>query len=107
MDTESNTEHGIELSANGNAVVQDLRRERRTHGRPLRGVKVKGDKVTRALPWIALAEEGRIFLVKGPWNTDFIDEAASFPSGTHDDQIDAVSIAVRMHRESSGRLFTF
>ncbi len=105
--TENNTEHGIELSANGNAVVQDLRNETSTRGRALRGVKVKGDKVTNALPWIALAEEGKVFLVRGPWNTDFIDEAASFPSGTHDDQIDAVSIAVRMHRERSGRLYTF
>ena len=73
----------------------------------MRGVKIKSDKVTNALPWIALAEEGKVFLVKGPWNTEFIDEAASFPSGTHDDQIDAVSIAVRMHRERSGRLYTF
>ena len=107
IQAEPDTEHGIELSANGNAVVQDLRREPRTRGRPLRGVKVKGDKVTQALPWIALAEEGKVFLVKGAWNTEFIDEAASFPSGTHDDQIDAVSIAVRMHREHSGRLYLF
>ncbi len=104
---DSNTEHGIELSANGNAVIQDLRGETCTRGRALRGVKVKGDKVTNALPWIALAEEGKVFLVRGAWNSEFIDEAASFPSGTHDDQIDAVSIAVRMHRERSGRLYTF
>jgi len=107
IEAERNTEHGIELSANGNAVIQDLRREKRTRGRPLRGIKVKGDKVTRALPWIALAEEGRVSLVRGAWNTEFIDEAASFPSGTHDDQIDAVSIAVRMHREADGRLYIF
>ncbi len=103
---ERDTQHGVELSANGNAVIQDLRRERAVQGRMLRGVKVKGDKVTQALPWIALAEEGRIFLVRGHWNEEFIDEAASFPQGTHDDQIDAVSIAVRMHREQSGKLVT-
>jgi predicted phage terminase large subunit-like protein len=107
IQAEPDTEHGIELSANGNAVVQDLRREPRTRGRPLRGVKVKGDKITRALPWIALAEEGKVFLVRGHWNTEFLDEAASFPQGTHDDQIDAVSIAVRMHREHSYRLYAF
>ncbi len=107
IQSEPDTEHGIELSANGHAVVQDLRREKFTQGRALRGVKVKGDKITRALPWIALAEEGKVFLVRAAWNEEFLDEAANFPSGTHDDQIDAVSIAVRMHRERSGRLFTF
>ena len=107
ISAERDTEHGVELSANGSAVVQDLRRERATLGRALRGIKVKGDKVTRALPWIALAEEGRVFLIKGTWNEDFIEEAAAFPSGTNDDQIDAVSIAVKMHRQQRGRLFTF
>lgn len=104
---ETDTEHGVEMSANGHAVIQDLRRETAIRGRALRGVPVKGDKITRALPWIALAEEGRVFLVRGPWNDDFIDEACSFPSGTHDDQIDAVSIAVRMHNQQSNRLHTF
>lgn len=28
IEAERDTEHGIELSANGNAVIQDLRRER-------------------------------------------------------------------------------
>lgn len=107
IESERDTEHGIELSANGNAVVQDLRTEQRVRGRPLRGVKVKGDKVTRALPWIALAEEGKVFLIRGAWNTEFIDEAASFPAGTHDDQIDAVSIAISMHREPRYRSLGF
>lgn len=59
-----------------------------------RGVNVKGDKVTRALPWIALAEEGRVHLVRGAWNAEFIDEACSFTMGVTNDHIDAVSIAV-------------
>ncbi|HVF48133.1 MAG TPA: phage terminase large subunit, partial [Pyrinomonadaceae bacterium] len=104
---EPDTEHGVELSANGHAVIQDLRRDASIRGRTIRGVAVKGDKITRALPWIALAEEGRVHLVRGGWNQDFIDEACSFPSGSHDDQIDAVSIAVRMHNRGSSRLHTF
>jgi len=78
---EPDTEHGIELSANGNAVVQDLRRDARIRGHALRGVRVVGDKVTRALSWIALAEAGNVYLVRGPWNNEFIDEACSFPLG--------------------------
>ena len=107
IEAERDTDHGIELSANGNAVLQDLRRERRARGHAFRGVKVSGTKVSRALPWIALAEEGKVFLVRGAWNKEFIDEACSFPAGTHDDQVDAVSIAVSLRRAESRRLYFF
>jgi predicted phage terminase large subunit-like protein len=53
--------------------------------------KVTGDKITRADPVSSQAEAGNIYLVKGPWITDFLDEAEAFPNGSHDDQVDAVS----------------
>jgi predicted phage terminase large subunit-like protein len=103
INSEQDTEHGIEESANGQAVIQDLRRDRQLLGRKFRGVQVKESKSARALSWTALAEEGRLFLVKGAWNRDFITECCAFPLGKHDDQIDAVSIAVKMHTiHSSG-----
>jgi predicted phage terminase large subunit-like protein len=106
--TETRTEHGIELSANGHAILQDLRQMPELRGKKFGGVKVETNKLTRALPWIALAEEGRVRLVAGRWNEDFITEACSFPHGHNDDQIDAVSIAVAMHGKSSGkRLWRF
>ncbi len=104
---ERDTEHGIELSANGNALIQDLRRDRSVQGRAFRGIKVKDDKIARALPWIALAEAGKVFLIRGHWNQDFIDETASFPLGRHDDQIDAVSIAFRMATAQSYGFYSF
>ena len=55
------------------------------------------DKLTRALKWAPLAEEGKIILVKGAWNKDFLDEVCLFPSGQFDDQVDAISIAVAMY----------
>jgi predicted phage terminase large subunit-like protein len=99
--TETRTEHGIELSANGHAILQDLRQMPELRGKKFRGVKVETNKLTRALPWIALAEEGRVRLVAGRWNEDFITEACAFPHGHHDDQIDAASIAVAMHSNGS------
>ncbi len=105
--TETRTEHGIELSANGHALLQDLRRMPQLFGKKFRGVKVETDKLTRALPWIALAEEGRVRLVAGRWNENFITEACSFPHGHHDDQIDAVSIAVAMHKVKAKTLWLF
>jgi predicted phage terminase large subunit-like protein len=101
--TETRTEHGIELSANGHALLADLRQMPDLRGKKFGGVKVETNKLTRALPWIALAEEGRVRLVAGRWNEDFITEACGFPHGHNDDQIDAVSIAVQMHGKSSGK----
>ncbi|CAN5327699.1 hypothetical protein BH20ACI2_BH20ACI2_14740 [soil metagenome] len=105
IETETHTEHGVELSANGHAIRQDLRQMPKLYGRKFRGVKVETNKLKRALPWIALAEEGHVRLVAGRWNEEFINEACSFPHGHHDDQIDAVSIAVRMHGEKKGKRF--
>lgn len=54
------------------------------------------DKLTRALPWIALADNGKVNLVQGGWVGSFLAEAAQFPSGANDDQVDGVSGAYHM-----------
>jgi len=51
------------------------------------------DKLMRAQPWFNKVEAMRVSIVKGKWNKEFLDELDLFPSGVHDDQIDAVSIA--------------
>lgn len=58
-------------------------------GYAVRGVPATGDKVTRAAPFASQAEAGNVSLVRGPWNAAWLDEAAMFPLGDHDDQIDA------------------
>jgi predicted phage terminase large subunit-like protein len=102
---ERNTAHGIESALHGKAFVQDLRRYVRVAGAPLRAVRAKDDKFTRALAWAARAEEGKVVLVRGPWNQELIEEACRFTGkgGTHDDQIDAISLAVEMLAGSGGR----
>jgi predicted phage terminase large subunit-like protein len=50
-----------------------------------------GDKVTRAEPIAAQAAAGNLRLVKGDWNEAFLDEVGNFPSGSHKDQVDALS----------------
>lgn len=96
MRTERSTEHGIESALHGKAFVQDLRRDARVGHIAFRSVDVDGDKLTRALAWLNLAEEGKVILVRGPWIDDFVDEVCRFPTGKHDDQVDAVSVAVSM-----------
>jgi predicted phage terminase large subunit-like protein len=94
--SERDTEHGIEQALHGQAFIQELRREHRLFGRAFRGVKVTADKFTRVLAWANLAEEGKVILVRGPWIDGFLEEVCTFPNSTHDDQLDAVSIAVEM-----------
>ena len=97
--TERNTSHGIEAALHGQALVQDLLKDRSLAGRPIKAVRVDTDKLTRALSWANRAETGKVFLVRGPWIEDFLDEVLSFPMAKHDDQIDAVSTAVRLISE--------
>lgn len=52
---------------------------------------VTGAKDVRAMPFAAQCEAGNVRLVRGAWNGAFIDELMSFPSGAHDDQVDAAA----------------
>ena len=90
------TEHGIEQALHGQAFIQELRREERLFGRAFRGIKVTADKFTRALAWANLAEEGRVVLISGRWIDEFLEEICAFPNAPHDDQLDAVSLAIEM-----------
>lgn len=55
---------------------------------------VTGSKEVRASPASVQAEHGNIKLLRGDWNDDFLDEAAAFPTGGHDDQVDALADAI-------------
>lgn len=52
---------------------------------------VTGSKESRARPFAAQCEAGNVRIVRGEWNRRYIDELAAFPTGTHDDQVDASS----------------
>lgn len=66
-------------------------------GYALKMEKPKGDKVDRAFPSSVQAEYGHIYLVNSgppdqgldPWINKFLDELCAFPTGVHDDQVDA------------------
>lgn len=52
-------------------------------------------KENRADPFAAQCEHGFVKLAAAPWNQAFVDELCAFPSGAHDDQVDAASAAFR------------
>ena len=53
--------------------------------------RVTGSKEVRAEPFAAQCEAGNVILVKGGWNSAWLDEMLVFPNGQHDDQVDATS----------------
>lgn len=70
------------------------------------GYDVDKDKLTRALPWIALSARKKIFLVRrktDDWIPAFKAECDEFgPGCKHDDQIDAVSGLYNMLKDGGG-----
>lgn len=106
MRAEPDVRYGIEEALHGIAAIQELQRDSSVAHVYLQGVRVDRDKVSRALPWAARAERGKVALVRGEWINGFLDELAQFPRGAHDDQVDAVSGAVGMIGDGS-KLFVF
>jgi len=59
-------------------------------GYDFQGIRVTGDKLTRARPFAAAIVNGNVRVVRGSWLTDWLDELSSFPeSCSHDDQVDS------------------
>lgn len=50
-----------------------------------------GDKATRAEPFSAQCEGHNVFLLKGDWNREYVDEVCLFPGGARKDIVDASS----------------
>ena len=78
---EENTEHGIEEALHGQAFVQELWREEKLSRAAFRGIRVKGDKLTRALSWANRAEAGKVVLVRGGGPRRFWTRSAASRTG--------------------------
>lgn len=88
----------VEMKASGPSLVQDLRED---SGVSVIGRTWPGDKVVHLSSVLPLIEGGRVYLphkdcddpdLDVSWLPDFLTEVEQFPSGAHDDQVDAVSL---------------
>lgn len=90
----------IEEAANGAAVIDVLKSK-------ISGiipVHPEGGKVVRAHAVTAAVEAGNVYIPDAsiaPWVHDFIEEHSSFPSGAHDDQVDATTQANSYFKDNS------
>ena len=82
----------VEPKASGKSIVQTLIRET--------GLNVKEDKpptkdkVARVSDISASLESGRVSLLNGDWNREFLDQLTKFPAAKHDDMVDCLVMAV-------------
>jgi len=63
-------------------------------GFAIRVERVTGSKEVRAEPFLAQCEAQNVWLVRGRWNQDFLDEALMWPNGKRKDQIDSAGGAL-------------
>jgi predicted phage terminase large subunit-like protein len=91
----SNSKIFVEPKASGKSIVQTLIRET--------GLNIKEDKpptkdkVARVQDISASIETGRVSLLKGGWNEEFLLQCQQFPAAKHDDMVDCLVMALNRH----------
>lgn len=64
-----------------------------------------GTKETRARPFAAGLENRAVRILRADWTPALLAELRSFPDGSHDDQVDAISLGLEeLRRRGSGRM---
>lgn len=57
----------------------------------------RGTKEDRAIPFASQVEASKVWMVRGEWNPEMIEEMRNFPNSTFKDQVDALSRAYAEH----------
>ena len=87
----------IEKKASGQSLIQDMRRA----GLPVMEYNPDRDKVSRVYAASPIMEAGRLWIPRGKkWSDDLLEELIRFPNAAHDDQVDALTMAVHYMKES-------
>ena len=82
---------GVESSGFQLAICQMLKKK----GIPVREIRPDRDKLSRALAATPAMESGRVwFPAAAPWRAAREAELLAFPNAAHDDQVDALSMAI-------------
>lgn len=93
LEDEPEVVQGVEVAGQQDGYYQNFRDDVELQMRSIVPVPAKagGDKIARAQLWATRIEDDKVFMVRGPWNEDFISEAVAFPMGASDDMVDGVS----------------
>jgi predicted phage terminase large subunit-like protein len=87
----------VEKKASGQSLIQDMRRA----GLPVQEFIPDKDKIARVYAASPMMEAGRVWIPKHKkWSDDLLTELLQFPHGAHDDQVDALTMAIHFMKES-------
>jgi len=87
----------VEKKASGQSLIQDMRRG----GLPVQEYIPDRDKVSRVHAASPMIEIGRVWIPENkPWADDLLTEMLQFPNAAHDDQVDAMTMAIHYMKES-------
>ena len=87
----------IEKKASGQSLIQDMRRA----GLPVLEYLPDRDKVSRVYSATPMMEAGRVWIPSNrKWSEDLLEELLRFPNAAHDDQVDAMTMAIHYMKES-------
>lgn len=88
-----------EPKASGKDVVNTLKKQTNLNIKEAKNPTK--DKEARANDISPYVESGRVYLVRGGWNDDFIEQCATFPNAKHDEEVDCLIMACqRVFRKS-------
>jgi len=85
----------IEPKASGKSIVQTLRRNTRLN--IIESKPPSKDKVARISDVVSIIEGGRVNLLEGMWNDNFLSQCSQFPNARHDDMVDCLQIALDLY----------
>ena len=87
----------VEKKASGQSLIQDMRRG----GLPVMEYNPDRDKVSRVYAASPIIEAGRMWIPNNKkWSDELIEELLRFPNAAHDDQVDAMTMAIHYMKES-------
>jgi predicted phage terminase large subunit-like protein len=82
----------VEPKASGKSLVQTLKRQ--TELNIKEGKPPAKDKTARVNDSSPTLEAGRVKLIRGLWNKEFLEQLAIFPNGKHDEYVDCLTMMV-------------
>jgi len=95
----------VEPKASGKSIVQTLQKET---GLNVREDKPPSkDKVARVQDISASLESGRVSLLRGKWNEEFVQQLVKFPSAKHDDMVDCLVMAITKNMWNRSKIVYF